>query len=55
MLISSHILGELEVVHHALILEHGPLPGMEDLTAPAERAVVVAFAGGETGDVHRRR
>ena len=49
VLISSHILGELEAMcTHALILEHGSLVGMEDLTAPAERAVVVAFAGGET-------
>ena len=49
VLISAHILGELEAMcTHALILGQGSLVGMEDLTAPAERAVVVAFAGGET-------
>lgn len=49
VLISSHILGELEAMcSHAIILEQGHLVGMEDLSAPAERAVVVTFAGGES-------
>lgn len=49
VLISSHILGELEALcTHAIILEQGRLVGMEDLGAPADRVVVVVFAGGET-------
>lgn len=49
VLISSHILGELEAMcTHAIILEQGRLVGMEDLGAPTERVVVVTFAGGET-------